>query len=282
MIQGAKTRQARTSHYIAVDAVHDELVVPNPFAQAIIVLPGGAKGNDSPLRVIQGPRTLLSSVDNVAVDPVHNEIFTASFPNDAIFVYKREADGDVAPIRVIHGPNTKLDRPIRVDVDPANNLIGVVTDHNIMFYNRTDDGDAAPKWILGGDKVTVGAQGGSRDVRLFGEGRKIIAGGVIRAAAEEGRGGRGAGRGGRGAGAAEGGEGSGGGGRGGQRFLGVWNYGDTGDAMPLYILNNNQVTKIPGTRLALDPVGGDLIVGGDGQVSVYHLPEIFAKPTATK
>ena len=279
MIQGAKTRQARTSHYIAVDAVHDEIVLPNPFAQAIVILPGGAKGDDPPKRVIQGPKTNLSSVDNVAVDPVHNEIFTASFPNDAIFVYKREADGDVAPIRVIHGPNTKLDRPIRVDVDPVNNLIGVVTDHNIMFWDRTADGDVAPKWILGGDKVTVGAQGGSRDVRLFGEGKKIFAGGVIRAAAEGG-----GGRGGRGAGAAEGGGEAGGGGRGagGQRFLGVWNYGDTGDAMPVYMLNNNQVTKIPGTRLALDPVGGDLIVGGDGQVSVYHLPETFSKGAATK
>src|SRR5262249_42012543 len=36
VIQGPKTPQARTSHYIAVDSVHDELAVPNPFAQAIL------------------------------------------------------------------------------------------------------------------------------------------------------------------------------------------------------------------------------------------------------
>jgi hypothetical protein len=71
--------------------------------------------------------------------------------------------------------------------------------------------------------------------------------------------------------------GRGGFGGGGQRFIGVWNYGDTGDAMPWAALNNTPVTKIPGTRLALNPAGGDLVVGGDGQVSIYHLPEIFQK-----
>jgi len=269
VIQGEKTLQARTSHYIAVDSIHDEIALPNPFAQAIVFLPGGAKGNEPPLRVIQGPKTLLSSVDNVAVDPIHNEVFTASFPNDAIFVYRREANGDVAPIRIIQGPKTKLDRPIRVDVDPVNNVIGVVTDHNILFFNRADDGDVAPKWVLGGTKVTVGAGGGSRDVRLYPEGKKIIAGGVIRTAAQA----RSAGRG--GAGAADGGGGRFGGD--GQRFVGVWNYGDNGDVMPWAALNNTPVTKIPGSRLAIDPAGGDLIIGGDGQVSVYHLPEIFQK-----
>ena len=213
----------------------------------------------------------------MAVDPGHNEVFTASFPNDAIFVYRRDADGDVAPIRIIHGPKTMLDRPIRVDVDPLNNIIAVVNDHSISFFNRTDNGDVAPKWVLGGQKVTVGGGGGSRDVRLYAEGKKIIAGGTIRPPGSGG-GGRGAGRG--GAGAADGGGGRGGFGGGGpgvQRFVGVWNYGDTGDAMPLAVLNNNSITNIPGTRLALNPAGGDLIVGGDGQVSIYHLPEIFKK-----
>jgi hypothetical protein len=116
---------------------------------------------------------------------------------------------------------------------------------------------------------------GIEDVRLFGEGKKIIADGVLRTPHAAG-GGSGSGRG--GAAAADAGEGRGGfGGGRGQRFLGVWNYGDTGDVMPYQILNNNPITKIPGTRLALDPTGGDLIVGGDGQVSIYHLREIFVK-----
>ena len=65
--------------------------------------------------------------------------------------------------------------------------------------------------------------------------------------------------------------------RGGKRFIGVWKYGDTGDVAPWAILNYSPVTNIPGSRLALNPDGADLIAGGDGQVSVYHLPEIFKK-----
>ena len=174
VIQGAKTLQARTSHYIAVDAVHDELAVPNPFAQAILFFRGGANGNESPIRIIQGPKTLLNAPDNVAVDPVHREVFTASFPSDSILVFRGDASGDVEPIRILHGPNTKLDRPIRVEVDPTNNVMAVVTDHAILVFNRTDNGDTAPKWIISGPKTGVGTRFSTRDVRLFSEGKKIM------------------------------------------------------------------------------------------------------------
>ncbi len=265
IIQGAKTLQARTSHYIAVDPIHDELAVPNPFAQAILIFHGGAKGNEPPIRVIQGPKTLLSAIDNVAVDPVHREIYTASYVTDSILVYKGDATGDVAPIRILHGPNTKLDRPIRVEVDPVNNIMAVVTDHAIAVYDRTAQGDTGPKWVISGPKTGVGTRFGTRDVKLYPEGKKIVAGGAFRGPRGEGRG--------------RGGEG---GGddlefRGGQRFIGVWKYGDDGDVAPWAILNSTPTTKIPGNRLALNPQGGDLIAGGDGQVTVYHLPEIFKK-----
>jgi len=266
VIQGAKTLQARTSHYIAVDSVHDELAVPNPFAQAILFLRGGANGNESPIRIIQGPKTFLSQPDNVSVDAIHNEVFTAQFTTDSVLVFRRDVGGDVAPIRILHGPNTKLDRPIRVDVDAVNNLIAVVNDSAILIFGRTDNGDVAPKWIISGPKTGVGTRFGTRDVKLYPEGKKIIAGGNIR-----GQGGA------RGAAAGGGGGERAGFGGGGQRFIGVWNYGDTGDVSPWAVLNATPTTDIPGSRLAINPEGGDLVVGGDGQVSVYHLPEIFQR-----
>ena len=271
VIQGEKTLQARTSHYIAIDSVHDELVVPNPFAQALLFFHGGANGNEAPIRVIQGPKTLLNAVDNVAVDAVHREVFTAAFPTDAILVFRSDATGDVAPIRILHGPKTQLDRPIRVEVDPVNNIMAVVTDHSIAVFDRTDSGDTAPKWIISGPKTGVGTRFNTRDVKLFPEGKKIIAGGAFRGQ-RDGRSGQ------RGAGSAEGGgEDSDNPYRGGKRFIGVWKYGDNGDVAPWAILNSTPVTNIPGSRLALNPEGGDLIAGGDGQVSIYHLPEIFKK-----
>jgi hypothetical protein len=261
IIQGEKTMQARTSHYIAIDALRDELIVPNPFAQAILFFRGGAKGNEPPLRVLQGPKTMLSQPDNVAVDAPHKEIYVAQFTNDAILVFSNQAQGDAAPLRVLRGPRTLLDRPIRVEVDPINNVMAVVNDHQILIFDRTAEGDTAPKWVLSGPKAGVGTSVGTRDVKLYPQGRKIIAGGLIR---DTSRGGednpapRSAGFGYRG-----------------QRFIGAWNYGDNGDVSPVVQLNSTPLSQVPGSRLAINPANHELIVGGDGVVHVYSVPEMF-------
>ena len=41
-------------HGIAYDAVNDEIIVPVALSGAILVFPGGARGNEPPIRVIQG------------------------------------------------------------------------------------------------------------------------------------------------------------------------------------------------------------------------------------
>jgi hypothetical protein len=269
VIQGPKTLQARTSHHIAIDAVHDELAVPNPFAQAILFFHGGVNGNEAPIRIIQGPKTLLNAVDNVALDPVHREVFTASFPNDSILVFRSDGGGDVEPIPILHGPHTKLDRPIRVEVDPVNNVLAVVTDNAILVFNPSDHGDVNPKWIISGPKTGVGTRFGTRDVKLFPEGKKILAGAKIRA--------RGGARSAETSG--EDGEGS----RGGQGFIGVWKYGDNGDVAPWAVLNATPITEMPGSgiRMALIPERGDLVIGGSsegtGRLITYHIPEMYQR-----
>src|SRR5207302_10089707 len=102
-----------------------------------------------------------SAVDNVAVDPVYRELFTASFPNDSILVYRGDATGDVDPIRILRGHKTQLDRPIRVEVDPINNLISDMNDHALLGFNRLDNGDVAPKWIISGPKTGIGTRNGT-------------------------------------------------------------------------------------------------------------------------
>jgi DNA-binding beta-propeller fold protein YncE len=251
VIQGVKTLQARTSHYIHVDSENDELAVPNPFAQALLFFNGGANGDEAPIRVIQGPKTMLHQPDNVAVDSVHNEVYTAQFTNDAILVFRRDVGGDVAPIRILHGPRTQLDRPIRVEVDPINNVIAVTADHALLIFDRSAEGDTPPKWVISGPKTGVGTSFGTRDVKLYPDGKKIIA--TARTGGGRGFGG------------------------GGQRFLGVWNYGDTGDIAPWLALNDTPTSNLPGSRLAINPKNGEMIIGGDGQVSVYRVPEIFQR-----
>jgi hypothetical protein len=264
IIQGEKTLQARTSHYIAIDAVRDELIAPNPFAQALLFFRGGANGNEPPLRVIQGPKTMLSQPDNVAVDAVHKEVYVAQFTNDAILVFSNTARGDVAPLRVLSGPKTLLDRPIRVEVDPINNVMAVVNDHQILVFDRAASGDAAPKWVISGTKAGVGTSVGTRDVKLYPEGKMIIAGGLIRDTSSRAR-------------AEESAPRNAGFGYRGQRFIGAWNYGDTGDIPPVVQLNATTISKIPGSRLAINPDNRELIVGGDGVVHIYSVPEMFDK-----
>jgi hypothetical protein len=266
VLEGPDTHQARTSHYLAVDSVHDELVVPNPFADALLVFKGGSSGDAPPLRVIQGPKTMLVAPDNVAVDPIHKELFNASFPTDSIMVFPSDANGDVAPIRIIHGPHTQLDRPIRVESDGENNIIAVLCDHALLIFNRTDNGDVAPKWVLSGDKVGVGARFGTRAVRLYAKGKRIIAGGgtPLPGAQPSGRGGSRDGQPGTG-----GDEEGGGFGRNMDRFLGVWKYGDSGNVNPLIKVHG------PGGAAAIIPEDGDVVSGGAGVIHFYHVPEIF-------
>jgi hypothetical protein len=256
VIQGARTLQARTSHYIAVDSVRDELIVPNPFAQAILFFRGAASGDEAPVRIIQGPKTLLNAPDNVAVDPAHREIFIAQFPTDSILVFRSDSEGDVEPVRILHGPRTKLGRPIRVEVDPLNDVMAVTTSSAILIFNRTDKGDVAPRWIISGPNAGVGARYGTRDVKLFPQGKKIVA------AAGRGEGRRRGETGGEEVGA--------------QRVLAVWNYGDTGDVAPWAVLSSTPTTKLPGNHLGLNPDAEEVLVGGNGVIRAYRLPEVFS------
>ena len=59
LLAGQNTLMSRTMHDIRYDPVHDEFIVNNPFAYAVLVFRGGANGQEAPVRVIQGPKTGL-------------------------------------------------------------------------------------------------------------------------------------------------------------------------------------------------------------------------------
>src|SRR5437870_13524517 len=109
-------------HDIRYDELHDEFLVVNPFADAILTFRGGIAGQESPARIIQGPHARIGG-NRLDVDPVHNEIFVPD--GNKIRVYPREANGDVSPIRVIEGPNTQLTRAESLSVDPVNDILVV-------------------------------------------------------------------------------------------------------------------------------------------------------------
>lgn len=142
-------------HDFAYDAVHDEIVVSSPFAQAILTFRGGADGEEPPIRVIQGPRTQIVSergLDKLALDPVNGEIYVAT-SLDQILVFPREANGDVPPARVLGGPDTQFRGRPTIRVDPARNLLlvtGEGRDGRLLLFDRTVSGNARPRAVIPG------------------------------------------------------------------------------------------------------------------------------------
>ena len=207
VIEGGKTRLARTSHAIAFDDRNDEIVVPNPFAEAVLFFRGSASGDEAPVRAIQGPRTLLEDNDELALDTVHGEVIVPT--RQAILVFSRLANGDVAPLRIIAGPKTRLNRARGIAVDPINNIIAVGNrdPNGILIFNRTDQGDVAPRRIIAGPKTGIYATKGfsvnpaRRQLIATVEARGVQVNRSL-----------------------------------GESFVGVWNYTDNGDVAPRAIL----------------------------------------------
>jgi len=162
------TRLTRATHTIRYDAVHDEIVLVNPFAEAILTFRGGANGNEAPIRVIQGPHTQLKDPDHQEVDPVHDEIFIPE--GDHVLVFPRTATGDVAPIRILRGPDTQIETARSIAVDPVHDLLVVGCDNSdhwrrdedargerasgsLVIFHRTDNGNVKPQAVIRGPKT---------------------------------------------------------------------------------------------------------------------------------
>lgn len=140
---------------MAYDPAHDEIVVPNALADAILVFRGGASGDEAPIRVIQGPRTRLVTPHSVNLDVEHGEIYVASLTGQRINVFPWDANGDVTPRRVIMGPGTQFGHIVGIAVDPLRNLLAVANSRDILIFNRTDDGDVAPRARIAGPNTGI-------------------------------------------------------------------------------------------------------------------------------
>jgi DNA-binding beta-propeller fold protein YncE len=138
-------------HGIAYDDVQDVIVVPAQLSQAVLSFRGDAKGEEHPVRVIQGPHTQIQQADRVAVDSLHEEIFVGD--SGQVLVFPANANGDVTPIRAIRGPDTQLSGrggvpPIAVD--PVNNVL-IVASTDILIFDRAANGNAKPLRVITGN-----------------------------------------------------------------------------------------------------------------------------------
>ncbi|MGH9784412.1 MAG: hypothetical protein ACRD88_09520 [Terriglobia bacterium] len=248
-VSGQKSLLGRTMHGIRYDAMHDEIVVPQQFGQAIMTFRGGANGEEPPLRVIQGPLTMLHDPDRVDIDPIHNEILV---PEDQhILVFAREANGNVAPIRVLRSAGNSMGE---ANVDAVRNLIVVggstrVGDRRsdaLLTFNRTDQGDVKPRTMITGPRTRFHS-----GARMAINADRGLAFGTIRdgelVSSDK-------------------------------SFVGVWNYvEDKGDAPPRWTIGGPGGMLRQPRGVALDPRNKTLLVSDKylNAVISYYFPEVF-------
>jgi hypothetical protein len=250
VLEGQKTLISRTMHGFGFDALHDEICVTSPLAQAILSFRGGANGEEPPLRVIQGPHTQIKGTarganDKVSVDPANNEIYIPIDPG-AVLVFDRTANGDVAPKRVLSGPDTQIRGISAVGVDPIHNVLAVNSGGAMLIFDRTASGNVKPKAVIRGPKSGMA---NISSFQIYAPKGLIIAGG-----------------------------------QGG--FVGAWSVDDNGDIAPRWKIPVQQLTGFVASGIALDPAHKEMILSAAGQrirpprgimntVITFSWPEIF-------
>ena len=138
--------------------------------------------------------------------------------------------------------------PRRVTVDPENNLLAVISGQGILIFNRTDNGDVAPRCVISGPKTGLPRLDRSQNSKalLNPDAKKIIFSGARQRVPQ------------------------------GQTrtpdqkaFTAIWQYGDCGDVPPLYRMN------VGSGSFDLMPENEEIVMTGDDRLLVFHLPEAF-------
>lgn len=132
-------------------SIEDQIADGGQFQPpSITIYSATAKGDQRPLRTIQGGRTELDWPMGIVVDPVHNEIAVANNGDNSILIFDRNQSGEVPPVRIIRGDRTGIKRPMGLAVDTQNDEIWVsnFADHSALAFDRAAEGNTAPKRII--------------------------------------------------------------------------------------------------------------------------------------
>ena len=238
----------RTMHGIDYDEIHDEIVVPQQFGQAILIFKGTARGEEPPVRVIQGSRTMITAMDRLAVDPHNSEIYVPE--GDRILVFDSKASGNVAPKRVLGGPDTGFTEASTVAIDHTRNLLvigGTARSADgkggpqLSIFERTAAGNVKPKRVITGPNSRLGDAG---NMRVYPERGLIF---VVQQAG----------------------------------YIGVWSIDDSGAVPPRFTVGGPKGILRKPRGLDLDPLHNAVIVSDKelNAVMTYEMPQIFNPPT---
>ena len=278
-------------HGLAFDAVHDEIIVPVALSGAVLVFKGDARGDQLPIRIIQGSHTGLIRPQTVEVDPVNGEIVAADSSSRAILVFDRLANGDVPPKRKIGGLKTNFRDIVGVAVDPVHNVIVAANrsangPNGLYMFDRLAEGDVAPIRHIGG--LNTGVIGRFRQLKLDTErGMIYVAVQAFRRQmetpqkeadlytnekalaalrAQQARGQRDEDD----PVDAEGGGDTAG-------FVGAWSITDDGDVPPRMIIRGPATRSGGFAGVAVNPMNGEVYGVGSNAVMTYLVPNFFVK-----
>ncbi|MCL4839336.1 MAG: hypothetical protein KJ058_15385 [Thermoanaerobaculia bacterium] len=141
--------------YLALDPLHDELVVAATYDGVVKVFDRAASGAAAPLRQLWGGVTGINEPRGIAVDLANDELLVGDAYNYSIRVFARTATGNVAPLRVIQGPLTNLAWPHGIFVDPLHGEILVANRSGgntsaMAVFDRLAEGSVAPLRTVAG------------------------------------------------------------------------------------------------------------------------------------
>jgi hypothetical protein len=230
-------------HGIDYDHLHDEIVVPQQFGQAILIFKASARGEEPPIRVIQGSKTMITAMDRLAVDPYNGEIYVPE--GDRVLVFDRTANGNVAPKRVL-GPGAGFTEAGAVAIDHTRNLVVVGASlrkpgdggaAQLAIFDRTASGSASPKRVIAGLKARLMDPG---NMRVHPETGQIF---VVQQAG----------------------------------YVGVWNIEDNGEVPPRFTVGGPQGMLKKPRGLDLDPEHNAVIISDKelNAVLTYEVPQVF-------
>jgi DNA-binding beta-propeller fold protein YncE len=131
---------------VYLDATHDELFVTTEHSNRISAYRRAAKGDEDPLRYIQGSKTELADPHGIYVDAERNEVFVTNHGHwrktETGEAFALRGDGKFAQMRgsFSHpGP-----------VEPLGPSSGRFLPPSVTVYSRTAQGDVAPLRIIQG------------------------------------------------------------------------------------------------------------------------------------
>ena len=162
MIEGNDT-QLEDPHGLALDHSNELIFVSNfgnvqveptdgssrygRFEPAsITVYSKWASGNAEPVRIIEGPNTLLNWPAHMALHEERQELFVANDGDSSILVFSASAEGNAAPIRIIKGPSTGIIHSTGIAMDPELGELYVASmgTPSVTVFPVTAEGDVSP------------------------------------------------------------------------------------------------------------------------------------------